>query len=277
MSNDLDDVREYWNRRPCNIRHSPKEVGTSEYFDEVTERKYFVEPHIPVFADFGRWKGKRVLEIGCGIGTDTEQFAKAGASVVAVDLSDESLRIARDRIALRGLSDRVTFFNANAEELSSTVPVETFDLIYSFGVLHHTPNPARAYDQLKLYMGPNSVAKLMVYHRRSTKTAALMIRHGFPKFWQVDKAVAKQSEAEFGCPFTYTYTARTIRRALGTAGLDVVETSADHIFPYQIESYRRYEYSVRRYWRLVPARTFSWLQKQLGWHLLVVARLSPVA
>lgn len=272
MVSDLDNVREYWNKRPCNIRHSPKEVGTSEYFDEVTERKYFVEPHIPSFADFDRWKGKRVLEIGCGIGTDTEQFAKAGASVVAVDLSDESLRIARDRIALRGLSDRVTFFNANAEELSSTVPVETFDLIYSFGVLHHTPNPARAYDQLKQYMGPNSVARIMVYHRRSTKTAALMIRHGFPKFWQIDKAVAKQSEAEFGCPFTYTYTAKSISRALQKADLDVIETSADHIFPYQIEPYRQYQYSMRRYWAVLPKRVFQWLESRLGWHLLITAR-----
>jgi len=271
MANDLDKVREYWNRRPCNIRHSPKEVGTPEYFDEVTERKYFVEPHIPAFAEFDRWKGKRVLEIGCGIGTDTEQFAKAGASVVAVDLSDESLKIARDRIALRGLSDQVTFFNANAEELVSTVPVETFDLVYSFGVLHHTPNPARAYDQLKHYMGPNSVAKIMVYHRRSTKTAALVARHGFPKFWEIDKAVAKQSEAEFGCPFTYTYTARSITRALREAGLNVIETSADHIFPYQIELYRRYRYSMRRYWAVLPRGVFNWFESRLGWHLLVTA------
>lgn len=274
MANEIDSVREYWNRRPCNIRHSPKEVGTPEYFDEVTERKYFVEPHIPAFAEFDRWKGKRVLEIGCGIGTDTEQFAKAGASVVAVDLSDESLRIARDRIALRGLSDQVTFFNANAEELASTVPVETFDLIYSFGVLHHTPNPARAYDQLKQYMGPNSVAKIMVYHRRSTKTAALVARHGFPRFWEIDKAVAKQSEAEFGCPFTYTYTSKSIERALTSAGLKVKGTAVDHIFPYQITRYRNYQYQFRNYWRLLPKRVFRALELRFGWHLLVSASLA---
>ena len=68
-------VREYWNSRPCNIRHSTKPVGTREYFDEVEARKYMVESHIPEFADFERWKGKKVLEIGCGIGTDTINFA----------------------------------------------------------------------------------------------------------------------------------------------------------------------------------------------------------
>lgn len=273
MVSDLDKVREYWNRRPCNIRHSPKEVGTSEYFDEVTERKYFVEPHIPAFAEFDRWKGKRVLEIGCGIGTDTEQFARAGASVVAVDLSDESLRIARDRIALRGLTGQVTFYNANAEELSSAVPVEPFDLVYSFGVLHHTPNPDRAYGELKKYLGPNSVAKLMVYHRRSTKTAALVARHGFPRFWQVDRAVAKQSEAEFGCPYTYTYTARSISRALQQAGLVVEVTSCDHIFPFKIGPYREYRYSYRTYWKVLPKSIFRYLESHYGWHLLVTAKL----
>ncbi len=58
------DVRHYWDARPCNIRHSTKPVGSREYFDEVEARKYFVEPHIPGFAEFERWKGKRVLEVG---------------------------------------------------------------------------------------------------------------------------------------------------------------------------------------------------------------------
>src|SRR5207344_631505 len=67
-------VQEYWDARPCNIRHSDKPVGSREYFDEVEKRKYFVEPHIPGFAEFARWSGKRVLEVGCGIGTDTISF-----------------------------------------------------------------------------------------------------------------------------------------------------------------------------------------------------------
>src|SRR5437588_11658959 len=90
-------VREYWNARPCNVRHSTKPIGTREYFDEVEARKYLVEPHIPVFADFDRWRGFKVLEIGCGIGTDTINFARSGASVTAVDLSANSLAIARQR------------------------------------------------------------------------------------------------------------------------------------------------------------------------------------
>src|SRR5450432_2785481 len=107
----VDAVRAYWNARPCNIRHSPRPAGTREYFDEVEARKYFVEPHIPKFADFERWRGKKVLEIGCGIGTDTVNFARHGASVTAVDLSPESLKIAAQRVALFGLGDQVKFYS----------------------------------------------------------------------------------------------------------------------------------------------------------------------
>ena len=66
--NPIDEVRNYWNARPCNIRHSPAPTGTREYFDQVESRKYKVEPHIPDFAEFDKWKGKSVLEIGCGGG-----------------------------------------------------------------------------------------------------------------------------------------------------------------------------------------------------------------
>src|SRR5919204_2072970 len=89
----ITDVQRYWDARPCNIRHSPKPVGSKEYFDEVEARKYLVEPHIPAFAEFDRWAGKRVLEDGCGIGTDSINFARSGAELIAVDLSGDSLAI----------------------------------------------------------------------------------------------------------------------------------------------------------------------------------------
>src|SRR5580692_826105 len=126
----VEQVRSYWDQRPCNIRHSPKPVGTKEYFDEVEARKYFVEPHIPRFAQFDRWQGKRVLEIGCGIGTDTINFVRNGAQVTAVDLSEKSLEIARGRSIVYGVQDRVGFVSGNAEELGRFVPVEPYDLIY---------------------------------------------------------------------------------------------------------------------------------------------------
>jgi 2-polyprenyl-3-methyl-5-hydroxy-6-metoxy-1,4-benzoquinol methylase len=120
-------VGAYWDARPCNLRHSSQAVGTREYFQEVEARKYRVEPHIPGFADFSRWQGKRVLEIGCGLGTDTINFARAGARVTAVDLSDASLDLARRRAEIFDLD--ITFYQGNAEELTDFVPVEPYDLV----------------------------------------------------------------------------------------------------------------------------------------------------
>src|SRR5438105_2283043 len=156
----LAQVNAYWNARPCNIRHSPKPVGTKEYFDEVEARKYFVEAHIPGFAQFDQWKGKKVLEIGCGIGTDTINFARHGAHVTAVDLTEKSLEVARQRARVFGLEDRIRFYKANAEELDRIVPVEPYDLVYSFGVIHHTPNPDRVLEQVRQYVHDRSVVKL---------------------------------------------------------------------------------------------------------------------
>src|SRR3954463_3087587 len=114
------DVRDYWDARPCNLRHSQKPVGSRAYFDEVEARKYFVEPHIPAFADFEKWRGKRVLEIGCGIGTDSINFARAGADLTVVELSEVSLELCKKRFQVYGLKAR--FFVGNAEELIQTLP-----------------------------------------------------------------------------------------------------------------------------------------------------------
>ena len=97
MTTTINEVKKFWDDRPCNIRHSSKELGTIEYFDEVSKKKFHVEPHILDFTTFPEWKGKKVLEIGCGLATVGINFALNGASYTGVELSDESLKIARQR------------------------------------------------------------------------------------------------------------------------------------------------------------------------------------
>jgi 2-polyprenyl-3-methyl-5-hydroxy-6-metoxy-1,4-benzoquinol methylase len=264
-------VKEYWDRRPCNIRHSTQSIGTKEYFDEVEARKYFVEPHIPGFAEFKRWREKKVLEIGCGIGTDTVNFARHGARVTSVDLSEKSLELARQRVGVYGLKEQVQFYRGNAEELSSFVPVEPYDLIYSFGVIHHTPHPQAVLEQLRQYARPGTTVKIMIYHRRSWKVAGILLTEGKGQFWKLSELVAKNSEAQTGCPITYTYTRREGSEMLERHGFHILDVHVDHIFPYRIPDYVQYRYVKEFYFRWMPPALFHALERGVGWHLCLTA------
>lgn len=255
------DVEEYWNRRPCNIRHSKKEVGSREYFDEVESRKYFVEPHIPGFAEFAKWKGKRVLEIGCGLGTDAVNFARAGADYTAVELSEVSMELARKRFAVFGLEGR--FVVANAEELASRVGPSAggapFDLVYSFGVIHHTPHPEKVLAEARKVVRADGEFRLMLYAKNSWKD--IMIEAGFD-----------QPEAQSGCPYAFTYTQDEVRGMLARAGFEATEIAQAHIFPYVVEKYVKYEYEPQQWFKAMPKEMFEALERRLGWHMLIKAR-----
>jgi SAM-dependent methyltransferase len=264
-------VRDYWNNRPCNIRHSTQPVGTKEYFDEVEARKYLVEPHIPAFADFEKWRGKKVLEIGCGIGTDTINFARHGAQVTTVDLSDKSMALARQRAEVFGLQDRIRFCPGNAEELTTFVPVEPYDLIYSFGVIHHTPHPDAVLEQLRQYSHPGTTLKIMVYYKWSWKVGWIIATEGHGKFWKLDDLVARSSEAQTGCPITYTYSRASGKALLERHGFKVTDVAVDHIFPYRIPDYVQYRYVREPYFAWMPPAMFRALEKRAGWHLCLTA------
>ena len=267
----IDRVRHYWDNRPCNIRHSPLPVGSREYFDEVEARKYFVEPHIPGFAEFARWKGKRVLEIGCGIGTDTVNFARAGAEVVACDLSAESIKIARQRAEVFGLSELITFVNTNAEQREEVPADRPFDLVYSFGVIHHTPKPELVLESARRRMSAGGKLKVRVYNRHSWKVAGIVIGHGRGRFWRADELIAEQSEAQTGCPVTFTHTKGTVRNLIEPPGFKVDDIRTDHIFPYRVKDYVEYRYEKRFQFRVMPAPMMRKLERSVGWHLLVDA------
>jgi SAM-dependent methyltransferase len=251
----IEDVRKFWDSRPCNIRHSQKPVGTIEYFDEVEQKKFTAEPHVPGFCEFDRWRGKRVLEIGCGIGTMAVNFARAGADYTGVELSQESLKITQQRFDVYGLQGK--FYLADAEQLSRVVPIESYDLVFSFGVIHHSPNPRRIIDQCRLYLGDDSTLKIMVYAANSWKN--YMIQAGYD-----------QPEAQYGCPIAYTYTPQQLLDMVGR-DFSVDQLVQDHIFPYQIEPYKQGQYIKQPWFEHMPPEIFRVLEQKLGWHLMLTA------
>ena len=207
----VQDVQRYWDARPCNLRHSTAEVGSRQYFDEVEARKYFVEPHIPAFAEFATWKGRKVLEIGCGLGTDSINFARAGADLTILELSQASIDLCKKRFDVMGL--KATFYQGDAERLPDIVPPQHFDLVYSFGVIHHTPRPEQVIAHIRdHYMGPTSELRLMLYSKWCWKTFWIVASYGKGAFWKAPELIATHSEAQTGCPVTFTTASTTCGR-----------------------------------------------------------------
>ena len=255
MTATIEEVKKFWNDRPCNVKHSKKEIGTKEYFDEVSRKKFIAEPHIIPFSKFSKWNEKKVLEIGCGLGTVGINFATYGAEYTGVELSEESMKLAQKRFDVYEQSGK--FYCGNAEELSSFVPVQTYDLIYSFGVIHHSPHPERIVSEIKKYMNEDSTLKIMLYAKDSWKN--YMIEAGLD-----------QPEAQYGCPIANTYTKEEVVELLD--GYEVLSIEQDHIFPYQIEPYKKGEYVKQPWFEAMPQEMFDVLEKKIGWHLLITAK-----
>lgn len=276
----ITEVTAFWDSRPCNSRHSLASMRTPEYMLETEKRKYFVEPHIPAFAEFWKYTGKRVLEIGCGIGIDTANFVRWGAEVAAIDLSQKSLDIADARVHLLPWTapqtperpwyrdGRASFWKANAED---QIWNTNSDLVYAFGSIHHSPNPEKILNNARQSLKPGGTLKIMVYNAFSWKSLWVMLKYGKGKFWRFREIVARYSEAQTGCPITHLYSRKTARRLVESAGFTIKKISVAHIFPWKISDYREYRYVKAFPWSICPDWLFRLLEHAVGWHILIEA------
>lgn len=156
-------VRAFWQANPCGVKFADAAPGTRRFYELVEEHRYTSEWHIPTAADFVSAGGLKVLEIGCGLGTDGAQFAKAGADYTGVDLTEAAVELARRRFELFELPGN--FRTADAENLDFAD--EGFDLVYSHGVLHHTPDTEKTIREIRRVLRPGGRAIVMLYHRGS--------------------------------------------------------------------------------------------------------------
>jgi ubiquinone/menaquinone biosynthesis C-methylase UbiE len=164
MGTNISDVKSFWNSNPCQSRLS-QEAERRRYFEEISRKRFQGrEWHVPIIARFDSFRGKDVVEIGCGVGTDGIEFARNGANYVGVDLTPNSVELTRERFKVFGVPGR--FEVANAEE-GLPFPDASVDHVYSFGVIHHSPTPEKIISEIYRVLRKGSTFTVMLYNRSS--------------------------------------------------------------------------------------------------------------
>lgn len=257
-------ARDQWGANPCGA-HVAGELpfGSREYFDAIEYHRYVTDaPWMKRAIAFDRYAGKRVLEIGFGTGTDLLQFARGGAIVTGVDLTPRSIEIARRRFEVYGLTGE--FAIGDAENLG--FPDSNFDAVYSFGVLHHTPDTQHAVSEIHRVLKPGGIAIVMIYHRASLYYwGSIILKHGLLR-GELLKGTAEEimsrhveySETE-GRPLVKAYTRAEARRLFGGFRGCAIQVN---------QLTRR---DLRPIGRLLPEALFEWLACNFGWNLLITA------
>jgi SAM-dependent methyltransferase len=255
-------AREQWNAHPCGRVGEVQE--NLDYFLEVERNRY--DEYAPWMRDefaFDRWAGKDVLEIGFGQGTDLVQYALRGANCHGVDITERHFRLARRNFEVRGLEAALFLQDA------ANLPFENdrFDLVHSFGVLHHTPDTARCFAEAYRVLKPGGEFLVGLYHRRSAFLLfSILLDKGL-----IGRKLGKLgwrgllSTIEEGAdgirvkPLVKVYSARRLRRMLGA--FRAVDVRVRHLAPSHFG----------RLGRWVPSSLVPRLEPRLGWYLLARA------
>lgn len=250
-------IKSYWDHQPCGIKKGNGEIGTLEYFESGSRTRYEVEPHVMDFAGFHEWRGKRVLEIGCGMGWDAVQFAKHGADYTGIDISKKSIELAKKQFKVYGLHGDLRVINmADPEEIKQLEG--DYDLVYSMGVIHHFPNIEQIIKNIHGLAATGGEFRFMVYAKNSWKYA--MIRKGLDQF-----------EAQADCPFAQAYTSTELYDLLENS-FEILRLRQAHCFMYNIDMYKQGKLELEPWFEAMPELMRDAVKEYLGWHLLIKAR-----
>lgn len=256
----LNDVAEFWDSEPCGTRYLRSAID----FAGQAENRYRLEPHIHDFAQFSSARGLKVLEIGVGIGADYEQWLKAGALATGVDVSAASLELTRRRCELAGLKPDLR--HANAESLP--FPSNSFDVVYSYGVMHHSPNTEACLREAWRVLKPGGKARVMLYHHASLTAFMLWVRYGVWRGQSVRQCASERLES----PGTRTFTRNEVLRLMRDFEKIRVQQAfspGDLLLHQPSVRFRGIFYQLL--WRIFPRSVVRRLAKRWGLFLLIEA------
>jgi len=215
-------VRNYWNKKSCGTEYTDQKKFSKEYFQDVENLRYSIEPEIFSFAQFTRFSGKKVLEVGVGAGTDFLQWVRAGAHAHGIDLTQEAIDNVKARLDLYGLQAHDVRV-ADAEQLP--YPENFFDCVYSWGVIHHSPDMERCLQEIIRVTKKGGTMKLMIYNRRSLFAFYRYLLAGLFKgkpFQTISTVLYNHQES----PGTKAYTRKEIKKILSTCPVKITRLNA---------------------------------------------------
>ena len=156
-------IARYWSENLHDMAIATHDVGTREFFDELDEYHFDKQRHLERVIDYPSYAGKKLLDVGCGVGIDLMKFARAGAQVTGVDISQRAIELARTYFAYEGLQADLRVMDAEHLEFDGA----TFDAVYAHGVLPYTGDPQQLVDEVHRVLKPGGSAIFQVYHKRS--------------------------------------------------------------------------------------------------------------
>ncbi len=255
----LEQVRTHWQKTPCGTEYTQEKKYSRAYFDAIEQLRYTVEPEIFSFAQFTRYHGKKMLEVGVGAGTDFLQWVRAGADAHGVDLTQHAVDHVTERLAQYKLTAKEIRV-ANAQQLP--YPDNSFDLVYSWGVIHHAPDTQQCLRKLIRVAKPGSQIKLMIYNRRSLFAFYQYLLHALAKgrpFQTIATVLYNHQESKG----TKAFTRAELRAML--AGQPVTLRSCDTtVTNHDLLYYKSWPFRTVAY---LTATLFGW--KKVGWFMRV--------
>jgi len=222
MDTDKQAVHDFWNAASCGESLYLQDSQGDAYAAQAAKR-YQIEPYIASFAGFADARDRDVLEIGVGLGADHQRFAEAGAWLSGVDITERAVVHTRQRLAAVGLESRLQ--TADAENL----PFDdaSFDIVYSWGVLHHTPNTPKAIDEAWRVLRPGGSARIMVYHTHSMVGYMLWLRYALLA-GRPGRSLADIYAQHLESPGTKAYTVKEAHKLFAAFSSVEIETVLTH-------------------------------------------------
>lgn len=266
-------TKKYWEEEVCGSRYGDREDDRIRYFQKIEQWRYNLEPDICDFAEFKQYRGKCILEIGVGAGTDFMNWVRNQANAVGIDFSESAIKLVKQRLFLEGI-------NAGHSKLcladAEAIPFKdnAFELVYAWGVLHHTPDIGKAVREIYRVLKPSGVIKVMIYHIPSWTGWMLWFRFGLLKLkpWlSPQEAISKYLES----PLTKAYTLIEARKLFEDSNFQEIETKTllgpgDLLLIRPSKKYQSFIYRI--IWLIYPRWLIRLLGNRFGLELLLQAK-----